>query len=266
MESRNRCSLNTHSAALLLGLLCHAVLPCKGGVLIPSKAVKGSACLHEQQDGLPLHFDHGELAEHMLLSRGVHLTRHGVRFISQREMLWVSPQILGTAFPCTGALPAQHRRYGSLCAVLGPPAAAAAVVSYILPCSLDHVPRVGLPQQEGGGETTVSSFIQSNVPEDVRGCQNIYNSEDAGTRQTALLLSPSIYDLTQCDLLFSSITVFYSIEQETIYLRHGVELDGIFYALTGLTIVILVALVAHSIVEVRRVFDLHSAARTYTII
>lgn len=202
-----------------------------GSMVINVKGEKGSTCLYEQQDGMPFHFDRGELAEYMLLSDGVHITRHGVRFISKKET--VKSKMQWHAMPCI----LQSDRHGSLCVVEADNA-----VSYILPCSDQLVPRISVDSEEEG--TPVASFIHTAVPEDVRGCRNTLPGH-TGSRVS----SSRAYDLTQCDFLYSEVTALYSIEQRTLYLTHGAELSGVHYAAAGVVIVVLVSLMAQDIVD-----------------
>lgn len=53
---------------------CHAVT-------FNTKTVQGSTCLHHLETSMPMQFDKGELAEFVMRSTAVHITKHGVRFV-----------------------------------------------------------------------------------------------------------------------------------------------------------------------------------------
>jgi hypothetical protein len=263
--------------ATLLGTLL-GTLPCPDAqaVLIPSKGRRDSVCLHEQRDAVPLHFDRGELAELLLLSRAVHLTRHGVRFITYGERLLEPETVLGSssldslwyALPCL----LQSDRHGALCAIpLSGPHQDTKHSSYVLPCAGDFVPRISYgdggvsnlssvaPSSNTPSSSTVSvgDFILQHVPADLRACSGASMlgdrpGEETGIRRAVVPGShdAGAYDLTQCDFLHSRLTAVYSIERKTVYLRQGVELSDYPYAAVGILITLLVAATAQGFVRV----------------
>jgi len=267
--------------ATLLGTLL-GTLPCPDAqaVLIPSKGRRDSVCLHEQRDAVPLHFDRGELAELLLLSRAVHLTRHGVRFITYGERLLEPETVLGSSSldPLWYALPCllQSDRHGALCAIpMSGPHQDTKHSSYVLPCAGDFVPRIsygngGLsnlsfvapsntPSSSTPSSSTVSvgDFILQHVPADLRACSGASMlgdrpGEETGIRRAVVPGShdAGAYDLTQCDFLHSRLTAVYSIERKTVYLRQGVELSDYPYAAVGILITLLVAATAQGFVRV----------------
>lgn len=211
------------------------LLACADCVIIRSKGLEGSVCLHEEQDGAPFHFDRGELAEYMLLSNAVHMTRHGVRFISKSE----TPQAIHGWYsvPCI----LRSDRHGALCVVVDD---AGRVVSHILPCSDTYTPVIS---ESNATTALVASFILEQVPEALRGCRGTAPG-NTGIRHTDTS-GVGMYDVTQCDLLYSEMTVMYSVEHQVLYLKQGLELSGWLYALVGTFIVVLVSCIAQDVID-----------------
>lgn len=105
-------SLSLPVRLILLLLVLHAPSSCTG-VSFSTKAIQGSTCLHDLESGLPMQFDRGELGELVMRSRAVHVTKHGVRFITAMQALRHGGMRGWHALQCHYAT----RQRGSLCSM-----------------------------------------------------------------------------------------------------------------------------------------------------
>jgi hypothetical protein len=212
------------SFSLLLFLLLFIVCIDASSLLFSTKSVQGSTCLHDLETSAPLQFDRGELAEMIMRSRAIHVTKRGVRFIPSIQHLRIDwPH----SFPCSGP------EYGSICSISN--------ISRVLPCS----PKDYIPKITGDGEILPSEYNAFlSTFDDV--CRNM--GEDAvGQRQTIPAPSGHAYDLTQCNFHEGEVSILYLVAYSTIYMIHGLELDSWVYILSGFLIVLNVSCITQNI-------------------
>jgi hypothetical protein len=212
-----------HASSSLL-LLLFIVSIDASSLMFSTKSVKGSTCLHDLETSAPLQFDRGELAEMIMRSRAIHVTKRGVRFIPSVQHLRITwPH----SFPCS------FPEYGSICSISN--------ISRVLPCS----PKDYIPKITGDGEILpfeYNAFLSSF--DDV--CRNM--GEDAvGRRQTIPAPSGHAYDLTQCNFHEGEVSILYLVAYSTIYMIHGLELDSWVYILSGFLIVLNVSCITQNI-------------------
>lgn len=181
-----------------------------------------------------MRLDTGQLAEMVMRSAAVHITRHGIRFIPTIHTLrgggmrgWIELECVQSG-----------DGIGSLCSI---PSQGNGTHSEVLPCSSSHVPRVskrGMESPEG-----LRSLLAS-IPEEVAGCRG--SGEDAGDR--VVLPLASFYDITQCDLHAVGMSMVFVNSQSRLFVVHGMELSYVDYTVSGILIVILVSCITQNIV------------------
>lgn len=252
------------------------------GLCFGTKIVQGSSCLHNLDTGSPFSFSHGYFAHLVHTSQAVHLTKRHIRFILHYQTL-VSPLEKGwIAVPCH---PAGHQ-HGSLCSIPSENTTdsksvndqekgtvkaleadvflnitsnsslsnATYLVGYILSKEYSQVLPCArtsgyIPSITSNGSilpTLYNDFLEKEVPEDKQMCRD---SESFSPRQIVPAPQGHMYDITQCDLHDSSLSMVYVKREASMYLSASMEVTGAAYWLCGLCIIVLMACLSQEIVS-----------------
>jgi hypothetical protein len=218
--------------------IAYAVIAVAGGEAFSTKAVQGSTCLHDLENTRAIQFTRGEFAEYVVRSRAVQITKHGVRFIPMVQNLRSGNGMRGwTALDCVQA----SERTGALCSI----PSGSTQYSHVLPCAAGFVPRIA-----GDGNALpadLEAFLVA-VPGEERACSRAGAS--AGVRVVVPAGQGGVaYDLTQCDFHEGGVTAVYVPQDNRIYLAHGQELSGAWYAVSGVLVVLIVSCITQNIVH-----------------
>ena len=205
-----------------------------GCVFFTIKPMRGSTCIHHLESEQPMRLDTGHLAEMVMRSSAVHITRHGIRFIPTIHTLRDGGMRGWTELECVQS----GGGVGSLCSI---PTAPGGTHSEVLPCSPSHVPRVsgrGMEEPQGLRD------LLSSVPDEVAGCRG--TGRDAGDR--VVLPLARFYDITQCDLSSVGMSMVFVNSRSRLFAVHGMELSYLDYTVSGILIVVLVSCITQNIV------------------
>lgn len=264
----------------LLLLVLLLLLP--GGataVRFNTKAVQGSTCLHDLETGRPLQFDRGEFAELALRARAVHINRHGIRFIPVLQHLREGYMRGWHKVECVYHQSSEDT--GSLCSVpswsssssalttttTAPPTSSQPplhiLYSEVLPCSAAlaraagtraYVPRIS--SLDSVAPPALQRLVQqAAAAHGSAGCHTLGSA--AGFREVVIaaqiaeqsLSSSSSYDLTQCDFHEGGFSALFVMDDQVLFLAHGLEISGPLYGFCGILVVLIVSCIAQNIVH-----------------
>ena len=111
-----------------------------------------------------------------------------------------------------------------------------------------YVPRI--TSVEAVVPLALQSLIREAAASGVAGCNTVGSA--AGLRQVVIAATQSFsasYDITQCDFHTGGLNALFVMDDQTLFLAHGLELSNTVYGLCGILMILIVSCTAQNIVH-----------------